>query len=103
MQQFDLPPDREALTAQQKKQSKTGTRIYEPHEWNAKIVARQKKRGEARNIPLLPDAVRRTHTMTDKAPKMRDPRKLAKMVRGPDLELGDSGSDPTDLDCGSGK
>lgn len=88
-QEFTPPNDR----------PKTGTKVFLPHEWNAKITAKQKKRGEAKNLPLLPDAVRRTHTMTDKPPKMRDPRKLAKMQPGPVIELGDSGSDPQDLTC----
>ncbi len=83
-----LPPDR----------PKTGTRVYEPHAWNAKIVAKQKARGEPRNLPMLPDAVRRTHIMTDKAPKLRDPKRLAAQKPGPALEMGGDGN-PEELQC----
>lgn len=50
-------------------------KIYEPHEWNALLLKRQRKLGLRANIPQVP-SLGQGHTIAIKAPVMRDPRTL---------------------------
>jgi hypothetical protein len=54
--------------------------IYEPHDYNRKLLESQRARGVAANIPQVP-TLGRTHTIAIKKPKQLDLVARAKAIR----------------------
>lgn len=55
-------------------------RIYEPHDYNRKLLESQRARGVAANIPQVP-TLGKTHTIAIKKPKQLDLVAKAKAIR----------------------
>lgn len=53
--------------------------IYEPHDYNRKLLESQRRRGVAANIPQIP-TLGKTHTIAIKAPKQLDLVAKAKAI-----------------------
>jgi len=54
-------------------------KVYEPHDYNRLVLQRQRAKGEAANVPMVP-GLGKTHTVSIKKPAQRDLIKEAERI-----------------------